>query len=98
MMKGVLPEAILNRKKLGFGVPIDHWFRHELREMAYDVLLDRRAVGRGYFQTDVIRGYLDEHVERRADHQYRLWALLMLELWLRTFIDQRASVAAPSVA
>jgi asparagine synthase (glutamine-hydrolysing) len=96
-MRGLLPEAVIRRPKMGFGVPIDHWFRHELREMAYDVLLDARARQRGYFRPDVVRRYLDEHVEGRAHHHPRLWSLLMLEQWHRVFIDARpAPSAAPA--
>jgi asparagine synthase (glutamine-hydrolysing) len=96
-MRGLLPEAVLRRPKMGFGVPIDHWFRHELREMAYDVLLDARARQRGYFRPEIVRRYLDEHVEGRAHHHPRLWSLLMLEQWHRVFIDTRpASSAAPA--
>jgi asparagine synthase (glutamine-hydrolysing) len=96
-MRGLLPEAILRRPKMGFGVPIDHWFRHELREMAYDLLLDARAQQRGYFRPEVVRRYLDEHVEGRAQHHPRLWSLLMLEQWHRIFIDTRpGSSTAPA--
>ena len=95
IMKGILPGEILRRRKLGFGVPIDRWFRHELRDMAYDLLLDSRATGRGYFRPDAVRRYLDEHVQRRADHHHRLWSLLMLELWHRAYVDERCAVAAP---
>src|SRR5262245_1272206 len=88
IMIGVLPASILRRKKMGFGLPIDHWFRHELREMAYDVLLSERARQRGYFRPEIVRRYLDEHVAGKAHHHFRLWNLLMLELWHRMFIDQ----------
>jgi asparagine synthase (glutamine-hydrolysing) len=97
VMRGVLPENVLRRRKRGFGVPIDHWFRHELREMAYDVLLDARARARGYFQPEALRRYLDDHVQRRADHHFRLWNLLMLELWHRTFVDARCPVRPPAI-
>jgi asparagine synthase (glutamine-hydrolysing) len=95
VMKGVLPEPVLRRKKMGFGVPIDRWFRHELREMAYDLLLDGRARQRGYFRPEVVRRYLDEHVEGRVSHAPRLWSLLLLELWHRMFVDQRCPPEAP---
>jgi asparagine synthase (glutamine-hydrolysing) len=96
-MRGLLPEPILRRPKMGFGVPIDHWFRHELREMAYDVLLDARARQRGYFRPEVVRRYLDEHVQGRANHHPRLWSLLVLEQWHRVFVDTRpAYPAAPT--
>jgi asparagine synthase (glutamine-hydrolysing) len=96
VMRGVLPEAVLSRKKMGFGVPIDHWLRGELREMAYDVLLDRRALARGYFRVEAVRRLLDEHVSGRAFHHHRLWSLLMLELWHRTFVDQPCPLEMPA--
>jgi asparagine synthase (glutamine-hydrolysing) len=98
VMKDVLPAPILSRKKMGFGVPIDHWFRHELKEMAYDLLLGDRAHQRGYFRPDAVRRYLDEHVRGQGHHHYRLWTLLMLELWHRLFIDQPCPGEAPSCA
>jgi asparagine synthase (glutamine-hydrolysing) len=87
VMHDMLPAPVLRRKKMGFGVPIDHWFRHELREMAYDVLLSERARTRGYFRPEIVRRCLDEHVQGAAHHHARLWSLLVLELWHRTFID-----------
>ncbi|HEX2501955.1 MAG TPA: asparagine synthase (glutamine-hydrolyzing) [Methylomirabilota bacterium] len=88
VMRDVLPRATLRRPKMGFGVPIDHWFRHELREVAHDLLLDARARQRGYFRPEEVARYLDEHARGEAHHHNRLWALLMLELWHRTFIDR----------
>jgi asparagine synthase (glutamine-hydrolysing) len=95
-MKGVLPDAVLRRKKMGFGVPIDHWLRGELREMAHDVLLGQRARGRGYFRPDAVRRYLDEHTRAERRHHTVLWSLLMLELWHRMFIDGPGPAEAPS--
>jgi asparagine synthase (glutamine-hydrolysing) len=97
-MGGVLPATVLRRPKMGFGVPIDHWFRHELRPMAYDLLLDARARGRGYFRAEVVRRYLDEHVAGRTAHHARLWSLLVLELWHRMFIDQPCPAKPPGAA
>jgi asparagine synthase (glutamine-hydrolysing) len=93
IMRDVLPAQILRRKKMGFGVPIDHWFRHQLRDMTYDLLLGSRASQRGYFRPAVVRRYIDEHVAGNAQHHFRLWNLLMLELWHRTFIDQPCPLA-----
>jgi asparagine synthase (glutamine-hydrolysing) len=84
----LVPQAILQRKKMGFGVPLHRWFRKELKDMAYAVLLDARAVGRGYFRHEEVRRLLEEHIAMRADHSYRLWALVWLELWHRLFIDK----------
>jgi asparagine synthase (glutamine-hydrolysing) len=97
LMKGRLPADILRRPKRGFAVPIDRWFRREIKDLAYDVLLGASASGRGYFRLETVRRYLDDHVRGAADHQHRLWALLMLELWHRAFIDRRADAHAPAV-
>ncbi|PHS05159.1 MAG: asparagine synthase (glutamine-hydrolyzing) [Blastopirellula sp.] len=86
-----LPAEIWNRKKMGFGVPLDHWFRNELREMVHDVLLDQKTLQRGYFREESIRSLVHEHTSGMFDHSARLWALLVLELWLRRWVDSEAS-------
>ena len=96
-VRELLPPEVVERPKMGFGVPLDHWFRNELREMAHDLLLSPRALGRGYFRAAVLRRLLDEHVTGRAAWQYQLWNLLMLELWHRMFID-RTDPPAPASA
>lgn len=96
LMKDVLPAPVLTRRKMGFGVPIDRWFRADLKEMAYDLLLDERARSRGYFRPEAVRGYLDRHLSGTHHHHAQLWALLMLEVWHRIFIDQSCPAAAPT--
>jgi|Deesub1362B_J571_1020462.scaffolds.fasta_scaffold00706_5 asparagine synthase (glutamine-hydrolysing) len=87
LFKNLLPPEVIERKKMGFGVPLEHWFRGELREMVYDLLLDRRSIERGYFRKEFIHQMLDEHVSGRWNWQYQIYNLLMLELWHREFID-----------
>ncbi|QDU94282.1 asparagine synthase (glutamine-hydrolyzing) [Lignipirellula cremea] len=82
----LLPENIWQRKKMGFGVPLDHWFRHELKEMAYDTLLDEQTRQRGIFRPESVSNLLEEHQSGRFDHSLRLWSLLLLELWLREWM------------
>jgi len=89
-LRGVVPDAILDRPKMGFGAPISHWFRNELRAMAQDLLLSPRAVQRGYFRPAAVERLLDEHIHGREDHGEELWDLLVLEVWHRTFIDAGA--------
>lgn len=93
-----LPREILSRRKMGFGVPVDHWLRHELRGEAYEILLDDRTVRRGYFRKAAVQRLLDEHSAARANHQCVLWALLMLELWHSNFIDAPQRIVSASVA
>lgn len=83
----LLPKSIQTRPKMGFGVPLDHWFRDELREMMTDTLLDSRTLSRGYFNPSAIRRMIDEHTSSQWDHSSRLWLLLVFELWHRKFID-----------
>ncbi len=87
----LLPKAIQTRRKMGFGVPLDHWFRGPLSAFATDVLLDQRTVGRGLFRQEVVQSLLDDHIAGRFDHSYRLWALLVLELWQRRWLDATPS-------
>ncbi len=86
--ENVLPRDILHRRKMGFGVPLNRWFRAELHQATRDILLARRAVERGYFRESAVRQLIDEHAALKADHSYRLWALLYLELWHRMFVDK----------
>jgi asparagine synthase (glutamine-hydrolysing) len=83
----LLPQPIRRRSKMGFGVPLDPWFRHELRDYARQVLLDRRTLQRGYFRPEAAAELLDQHQQGRFNHGYRLWALLILELWFRQWAD-----------
>jgi asparagine synthase (glutamine-hydrolysing) len=89
-MEPYLPHELLYRPKMGFGCPVDHWFRAELKDMAYDVLLSETATARGIFRKDYVRQLLEDHVTGEANHHTRLWALLMLELWFRMWVDQPA--------
>jgi asparagine synthase (glutamine-hydrolysing) len=82
----LLPPENVNRRKMGFGVPVGQWFRGPLRDLLRDALLSPRSLGRGYFRESEVRRLVDEHLERRADHSFQLWNLLMLELWHREFI------------
>jgi asparagine synthase (glutamine-hydrolysing) len=83
----MLPAENVSRRKMGFGVPVGEWFRSSLRSLLEDALLSEQSAKRLYFQPQEIRRLLGEHLERRADHSFKLWNLLMLELWHREFID-----------
>jgi asparagine synthase (glutamine-hydrolysing) len=90
-----LPDHILDRPKWGFAVPLGSWFRHELRHLPSEILLDPRSIDRGFFRESRIRALIDQHVTGTSDNKDKLWALIQLELWLRTFIDTKS--AAPLV-
>src|SRR5262249_52884630 len=81
------PKSILTRSKMGFGVPLSHWFRHELRDFTQEVLLDPTTLSRGYFRPDAVRRHVNDHLAGSFDHGFRLWSLLVFELWQRQWVD-----------
>jgi asparagine synthase (glutamine-hydrolysing) len=93
-LRAWLPDHILERRKTGFGVPLAKWFAGELRALPGEVLLDDRSTARGIFRREAVAALIDDHVAGRRDNSNRLWALIQLELWLRTYID-RTDIAAP---
>jgi asparagine synthase (glutamine-hydrolysing) len=89
----LMPREILDRPKMGFGVPIGRWFRGELREAFGDILGSTLARQRGYFNTAFVERLLADHLSGRRDHSWRLWQLLVFELWQRQYVDQAAAAA-----
>jgi asparagine synthase (glutamine-hydrolysing) len=82
-----LPADILDRPKQGFSVPMAGWLRGELAPTMRDVLLDPSTIDRGYFREPAVRGAI-ARLDAGADGEApRLWALIMLELWHREFVD-----------
>jgi len=84
-----LPASVIDRPKMGFGIPINDWFKGELQPMARDTLLSQRARERGLFKPAEVERLIDDHVSGRELHGYRLWALLCLELWFREVVNGR---------
>lgn len=76
------------RRKQGFGVPLGLWLRGPLRELACDTLLSSRCAERGWIESGMLRRLVNEHMDGAQNHQYGLWALLMLELWARLCLDE----------
>ncbi|HEY5178071.1 MAG TPA: asparagine synthase (glutamine-hydrolyzing) [Terriglobales bacterium] len=79
-----LPPELLTRSKMGFGVPIDHWFRGPLRQLAHDSLLSKTFLDRGIVSPDFVRYLLEEHASGRRSNHHQIYALLMLELWFKS--------------
>lgn len=85
--KDMLPRQIYKRGKMGFGIPLGPWFRGELKDYWAGTCLSDKALGRGYFNKGHLVRLWDEHQSGVRDHGYKLWALLMLELWHKEFAD-----------
>jgi asparagine synthase (glutamine-hydrolysing) len=79
----LVPDEVNQGAKKGFGVPLDGWFRGELREMMSDTLLSSNPAMRQYVSQSYVRRLVDEHLAGRANHGHRLWTLLTFERWLR---------------
>jgi asparagine synthase (glutamine-hydrolysing) len=97
LARPLVPPEIVDGPKRGFGVPLDRWFRRELKEMAVDVLTGPTQTVAQYVSGDTIRRLLAEHASGDRAHGHRLWALLMLELWHRTCLDAAHPILEESI-
>lgn len=86
-----LPANIVDRKKVGFRVPLDEWFRGGLKDYAHDLLLGRDAFVSRYLARAPIEAMLADHTRGRRNEELRLWTLLGLEVWHRTFLRGAAA-------
>jgi asparagine synthase (glutamine-hydrolysing) len=86
-MKGLLPEAILSRAKMGFPVPVGSWFRGAFRNVVEEYVLSERAMSRGIFEPSFVRSLVKRHQDGGEDHSERLWSLVNFEIWQRQFFD-----------
>lgn len=86
-LHGLVPPEVMYRPKMGFGVPIEHWFRGQMQSYVRDTLLSEKALKRGIFNPQAVKNLIDEHCQTRINHAHRLWALLTLELWFQEYFD-----------
>ena len=97
-IKDLVPSALLDRKKQGFGIPLGVWFRGGLTSVFGDILGSARTRQRGYFRTSFVDRLVQEHVSGRRDHTLRLWQLLVFELWHRHYVDSAGAAPARRAA
>ena len=83
LMRGKLPEAVLNRKKTGFDIPTHDWFRGPLRGLLMETLTPEAIAATGIFDPKAIEELMRDHMERRINIGYHLWGLLTLFLWMK---------------
>jgi asparagine synthase (glutamine-hydrolysing) len=87
VLRKLLPSENLNRRKMGFGVPVGHWFRGRMQPFLREVILSEKALRRGLFKPEPVRQLIELHTRGERDYSQQLWTLLMLELWFNRFID-----------
>ena len=87
VLRKLLPSENLTRRKMGFGVPIGHWFRGKMQPFLREVVLSEKALSRGLFKPEAVKQLVELHARAERDYSHQLWTLLMLELWFNRFID-----------
>ena len=87
VLRQLLPSENLDRRKMGFGVPIGHWFRGKMEPFLREVVLSEKALKRGLFKPEAVKQLIELHTRGERDYSHQLWTLLMLELWFQRFID-----------
>jgi asparagine synthase (glutamine-hydrolysing) len=93
-----LPGNIVDRKKVGFRVPLDEWFRGGLKDYAHDLLLGRHSFVSTYLRRGPIERMLGDHSRGRRNEELRLWTLLGLEVWHRAFLRDGAGTRRDATA
>jgi asparagine synthase (glutamine-hydrolysing) len=81
LLSKYIPDELFERPKMGFGVPIDSWLRTELKDMLLDYLSSDRLKKEGLFDHFYVEKKIRDHMSGKTNHHYRLWALLMWEMW-----------------
>jgi asparagine synthase (glutamine-hydrolysing) len=82
LLSRYVPRALIERPKMGFGIPIDRWLRGPLRDWAETLLAEDRLQREGFFSAQPIREKWQEHLSGRRNWQYHLWGILMFQSWL----------------
>jgi len=79
--KDILPKKTLGYSKKGFGVPVDYWFKNELRDELENLLRKERIEQQGIFDYRIIAKLMDEHMSGRENHKSKLWNLYVFQKW-----------------
>lgn len=94
LMRGRLPDAILDRRKVGFGLPLNRWLRESQRDLVTDYLSPSRLSGQGIFDPGAVGRLVAEHLSGSADRGHQVWLLLLFQLWHERWIDP-GSIVSP---
>ena len=92
-LAGVVPEPVVDRKKLGFPVPIRPWLRSEMYDWAHGIL-DSSGAGE-LLDLDVVRGLLQAHRKKEADHSRKIWTVLVFCVWHAVFVSETLRPVIP---
>lgn len=82
-----VPRELIERPKMGFGVPLEHWFRNELRDWLEDLLSEKKLSKSGLLNVEIIRKKLQEHLSGKRNWQYYLWDVAVFQMWYEEYIQ-----------
>ena len=88
-MEPYLPHDVIYRPKTGFGVPLRSWMKYELRELLNDTLSEESVRRRGVFDSQSVQKLIKNNFYGNVDASYKLFSLMCIEIWCRTFIDKK---------
>jgi asparagine synthase (glutamine-hydrolysing) len=89
-MADLLPKEVLNKKKMGFNPPLPNWINGELRPVIQKFLSPENLERRGIFRPEAVQKLVRDHHENRRDNALKIWALLMVEVWQRMYMDHES--------
>ena len=81
----LLPDEIIDRQKVGFFVPMNEWFKADLKEYTQDLLSSPNSFAQSFMPANEVDKILSNHFSGKINEQRRLWALMSLEVWYQTF-------------
>ncbi|MBZ0310667.1 MAG: asparagine synthase (glutamine-hydrolyzing) [Anaerolineae bacterium] len=85
-IRGLVPDTVLNRPKMGFGVPLEHWFSGGFGDFLREILLDKQTQQRGILNPAEVEKLIQRQAKPYAELTHHLWLLLMFELWCRDYL------------
>lgn len=92
-VRGLLPPDVFRKSKKGFTFPMGLWIKRDWKDLVEDTLSEKAVQRRGYFRHAYVEWLLAQHYSERRDFSYEIWALVVLELWHRIYIDQSSKPA-----
>ncbi len=81
--KDLLPEKVFNFSKRGFGLPVDRWFRGELKEELRELINKKALEKQGIFNHELLNRLFEEHVSKKEDHRFKLWTIFVFQKWYK---------------
>jgi asparagine synthase (glutamine-hydrolysing) len=89
LLLNYLPPKLVYRRKMGLSPPLGEWFRNELRDLLLDTLSEDSVRRRGLFKPAGVTKLVQQHLRQEVNHEYILWSLMLLEMWMREYLDRQ---------